>query len=80
MGKDREPVIAVLGHAGEDAQAAFVVVQREPDLFEVILALGSSGGFPGLLHGGQQECNQHRNDGNDNEQLNECKAWSGFGR
>ena len=51
-----------------------VVVKGDADLFEVIFALGASGGFAGLLDGGQEESDEDRDDGDDNEEFDESKA------
>jgi hypothetical protein len=48
-----------------------VVVHRQTELLQIVLALAPPRCFTGLLHSGQQERNQHRNDGNDNEQFDE---------
>jgi hypothetical protein len=50
-----------------------VVVQREADLFEVVLALRAPCGFPRLLHGRQQQRDQDRNDRDDDEQFDESE-------
>jgi len=39
-----------------------VIVECLADLFQVVDALGSSTGFAGRLHGGQQQCYEHTDD------------------
>jgi hypothetical protein len=56
-----------------------VVIHRQPDLFQVVLALEPRCGLPHFLHCGQQQTNQDGNDGNDDEKLNQCKGASGHG-
>jgi hypothetical protein len=50
------------------------VVNRQPDLFQVVLALGSRSSFPDLLNGRKQQANEDGNDRNDDEQLNQRKG------
>jgi hypothetical protein len=40
-----------------------VVVERQPDLFQVVRALPAPRGFTSLLHCRQQQCNQDSDDG-----------------
>src|SRR5262249_60104243 len=40
-----------------------VAVQAEADLLEVVLAAGAGGGLAHLLDGGQEQADQHRDDG-----------------
>jgi len=40
-----------------DAECVVVVVNRESNLLQIVLALTATGRLPGLLHSGQQECN-----------------------
>ena len=47
------------------------VVQGDADLFEVVAALHSSSGFSCGLHGGQEQCDEHSDDGDDDEQFDE---------
>jgi hypothetical protein len=46
-------------------------VGRQPQLLDVVRALHPVGGLPDLLHRGQQEADQDRNDRNNDEQLDE---------
>jgi hypothetical protein len=39
----------------------------DPDLFEVIDALASTGGFPGGLDGGEEEGDEDADDGDDDQ-------------
>ena len=54
-----------------------IIVQRQPDLLQVVGALGTSSRLARRLHRGQQERDQHRDDGNDNEQFNQREPSSG---
>jgi hypothetical protein len=64
-------------HRREPRVRVVVVVSRQPDLLQVVRALDASGGLAHLLHGGQQEADQHRDDGDDDEQFDECEALLG---
>ena len=48
-----------------------VVVQSQSQLFEFVGALHPSSGFPCGLNGGQEECDEHSDDGDDNEEFDE---------
>jgi hypothetical protein len=50
-----------------------VVVQRQPDLLEVVLALRATGRFAGLLNSREQECNEDGNNRNDHEEFNQSE-------
>jgi len=52
-----------LGGRRELLEAVVVRVRRQAELLEVVLALGAVGGLAHLLHGGQQQADQHRDDG-----------------
>jgi hypothetical protein len=45
------------------------VVAGQPDLVEIVHALGAGGSVADLLHGGQEHADQHRDDGNDHQQF-----------
>ena len=64
---------------GEGIEDVVVVVESDADLFEVIFALGASGGFAGLLYGREQESDEDRDDGDDDEEFDECEAASARG-
>jgi hypothetical protein len=49
-------------------------VKCNTNLFEIVFALGSSGGFAGLLDGRQKQGNEDGDNGNDNEEFDERKA------
>ncbi len=61
-------------HRWEDSGCALVVVQGQPNLLEIVLALRSSSCFAGLLNCRQEQRNQDCNDGDDDQQLNQCEA------
>ena len=52
-----------------------VIHQGEANLFQVVAALGLASGFACQLDGGQNQSNQHCNDGDDDQQLDKCEAW-----
>src|SRR5207248_371273 len=56
----------------------FVVVERETNLLQAVLAFAASRSFAGGLHGGKQQRDENANDGNNNEQLNERKTAAAF--
>jgi hypothetical protein len=49
-------------------------VHPQADLLQVIRALGASSRLAGRLDSRQQEPNQNRDNGDDDQQFNECKA------
>src|SRR5262249_2573181 len=51
-----------------------VIVAGEGELLEVVGALDAVGSLADLLHGGEEETDQHRDDGNDDEQFDEREA------
>lgn len=51
-----------------------VVMERQSDLFEIILALNTSGRFTGLLNGWQQEREEQCDNRDDNKQLNDSET------
>jgi hypothetical protein len=51
-------------------------VQRQSNLFEIVLALRPAGGFTRLLHRRQQERDQDRDNGDHHEQFNQSKSSS----
>ena len=55
----------------EAAVHAFVVVQGEADLLQVVLALHAGGGLADLLDGGQQQADQDGDDGDHDQQFDE---------
>ena len=58
----------------ENAVRAFVGADRRAQLFEIILARHSASRFPCSLHRRQQKPHQNPNNGNDHEQLDQCKT------
>jgi hypothetical protein len=48
-------------------------MEREAQLFHVVLATHSRGRLTDFLHRGQQESDQNRDDGNYNQQLDQSK-------
>ena len=64
--------LRVVGDAQrERAGGARVVVGGQPDLLEVVGALDTAGGLARRLHRGQEQRNQHGDDGDDYEQLDQ---------
>jgi hypothetical protein len=57
----------VIVHAG-------VIVHCEHQLFEVIAALGTAGSGASLLDGGQEECEEYSDDGEDNKQFDQSEG------
>jgi len=55
------------------------VVQRQPDLLEIILALDAGGGLRDLLNGRQQQAHQDGDDRNHHQHLDECEPTSTAG-
>ena len=53
---------------------AVVVVHGQPDLLEVVGALGPPGRLAGRLHRREQQRDQHGDDGDDDQQLDQREA------
>ena len=75
---NREPlhigdVILRVGHR-QTAVHPLVVVQRQPQLAQVVLALGAAGRLTRLLNRRQQQRHQNADDGNDHQQFDESKT------
>ena len=60
-----------VGAGREAAVGVVVVVARQRDLLEVVGALHPRGGLADLLHRGQQQADQDRDDGDDDEQFDQ---------
>ena len=56
------------------AVSIVIIVQCQPDLLQIILALRPARCFAGLLHCWQQQRNQHRDDCDDHQQFNQRKS------
>jgi hypothetical protein len=52
----------------------FVVVKRQGHLLEVVLAAHAVGSLADLLHGGQQQTDEYRDDSNHDKQLDQGKG------
>ena len=52
------------------------IVQRQTDLFQVVAALSSTSRFAGLLNRGQQQTDQHANNGDDDQQFDQRESAS----
>src|SRR5262249_32890401 len=62
---------------GEGAVAVVVVVDGQADLLEVVGALQACGGLADLLHRGEQQADEDRDDGDDHQQLGQGEARAG---
>ena len=51
-------------------------VGGQANLLEIVLAFHAVGRLANFLHGRQQEADEDRDDGDDDEQLDEREAWS----
>jgi hypothetical protein len=51
-------------------------MDRHANLLEVVLATASGGSIPHLLHRGEQQANQNRNDRDDHQQFDESERCS----
>ena len=58
----------------EGPQRIVIVLQGDADLLEVVAALRPPGRLAGHLHGGQQQRDQHADDGDDDEELDEGES------
>ena len=61
----------------ERAVGAFVVVQCQNDLLEIVRALETSCRLSCRLHGRQEQRDEYRDNRNDNQELDQCEAASG---
>ena len=59
---------------GERGVDVVVVVERQTDLLQVVLALHAAGRLARLLHGGKQQSNQQGDDGHHDQQFNQGEA------
>ena len=59
---------------GNVPTAWMVVVQRQPDLLQVVDALGTTGRLAGRLNRRQQQGDEHRNDRDHHEQFDQGKT------
>src|SRR5208337_4394154 len=59
------------------AAGAFVVVQCQNDLLEIVRALETSCRLSCRLHGRQEQRDEYRDNRNDNQELDQCEAASG---
>ncbi|MDC0273808.1 hypothetical protein OAK91_03645 [Planctomycetaceae bacterium] len=53
-----------------------IIMQSQPDLFEIVFASCSTGGFTSLLDRGKQNCDQNCDDRDDDQKLDERKSAS----
>ena len=60
----------------EPAVGAVVVVEGQADLLQVVLAAQPGGGLADLLHGGQEQADEHRDDGDHHQQLDQREPRS----
>jgi hypothetical protein len=51
-----------------------MVVDRQPDLLQVVGTLHPGSGLPNLLHGWQEQADQDGNDGDHHQQLDQREA------
>src|SRR5262249_4672847 len=58
----------------EETELVVVVVEGQPDLLEIVLALHACGRLAHFLHGGQEQSDQHADDGNNHQQLDQREA------
>jgi hypothetical protein len=49
-------------------------VERQPDLFQIVDALGAPGGLARGLDRGQEQSNEHSDDRDDNEKLDQSET------
>ncbi len=64
-----------IDHTGrQHLEAHIIVVQRDPDLNQVVLALRSPRGFSGLLNGGQKQRHKNGDDGDHHQKFNQREA------
>ena len=79
----RAPAVAVPGDMAvepprrQDVGVRDVVVQGQPDLLQIDDALDAQGRLARRLDRGQQQGDQHRNNRDDNQQLNQGEGWTG---
>ena len=57
--------------SGKPAGGVVGVVRRQSNLLEVVLATHAAGGLADLLHRGQEQSNEDRDNGDDHQQLDQ---------
>ena len=64
---------------GELPVVAVIVVRGQDNLLEVVLALEAVGGLAHLLDGGQEQADEHRDDRDDDQQLDQREGRAALG-
>src|SRR5207253_2097776 len=68
------PGFRVVGAARKVRVAAVIAVQRQAELFEVVLAADAVGRLAHFLYGGDQQAEQDADDADNHEQLDQGKS------
>ena len=71
MRRQVAPVVVLHLAPGQRVVRAVIVVQREPDLLQVVDALRPPGGLAGRLHGGQEQGDQDGDDRDHHQQFDQ---------
>src|SRR5262245_4197923 len=62
---------------GQFVASRLIVVSGQRDLLQVVLALRAGGSLTHLLHGGQQQADEYRDDSDHDQQLDQRKPDAG---
>ena len=66
--------VTVNRSGGKTGKDVVVVVERQADLFEIVLTLCPPGRLTSLLDRWQEKCDEDCDDRDHNQQLNECES------
>ena len=70
----REGIGEVAGRGRQPVEGVIAIVHGQANLLEVVFGRRAVGNLANLLHGGQQERDEHGDDGDDNQQLDQREA------
>src|SRR5439155_23309826 len=73
LGPGEGSLLVVLGSIRELAEGVVMIVRRQANLLEVVLALHAVGGLAHLLHSRQQESDKDCDDRNHDQELDQGK-------
>ena len=59
--------VRLIKKRGKATVCLVIVMEGEPDLLEIVLALCTASGFSGLLYGRKEQCDQNGDNGNDDQ-------------
>ena len=78
VGRRGSDIVSAVADTGKTIHCGMVIVQCQSELFEIVGALHSSGGFSCGLDGGQEQADQDADDGDDDQKFDEGESRWGF--